>query len=437
MQDDANAEITLLGALLMRPENIRRVRSIVTVDDFSGSIHADVYEAMLSLTDEGKDAADVVLISARCEYPDEAKVLVNDAFCSVPNSNNFQQYAELVAENSMRRRMLMLAKEIEEMLENGAAPSYVAQSVVRTIEDTQKRSAPGAVSIRDIMKQSSDGVTDPDISTGWMSLDKIHGGGIDSESFTIIAGAPSIGKTQFALNLLLKASKNGKPVRSLYICQEMSGVEIQDRIIAHLGGVPSQACKVIRSGRAKPHTMERFGTQYNKGQEKAAVLPMIIYARGCITINQFEGLVARYCKDVDIVVLDYIQQVMASHRKQTEFEKVSEISGKCKALASLYRVPVVGLSQFSRDGYRDGGKPQMAHLRQSGQIEQDANNIWLLWREREPKAHEEDLEVNVAKQRNGPTAVTTLRFLLDTGRIENQTAFWERSQDAYEHEESW
>jgi replicative DNA helicase len=202
----------------------------------------------------------------------------------------------------------------------------------------------------------------------------------------------------------------------------MSESELFDRFVASDSGIPGQIVRKIRMNDCDAETMRKHSRAFGESSRNIAARGHIIKSDGIISINEFRALVAMYANDIDCAIIDYIQQLRPTSGKQSKMEKVEEASWACKDLASTYKIPVIALSQLNREGYKDGNKPSLATLRESGQIEQDANNVWMMWRPKAEGVAEEEMELFLAKNRNGPICRINLDFDL-VGKIKNLSPF--------------
>jgi len=248
------------------------------------------------------------------------------------------------------------------------------------------------------------------IETGYFSLDSKLGGGLTPGSMTIVAAGPSCGKTALALNIMQGSTANGRPVRALYIGMEMGKAELFDRLCAYESGMPGQLVGRLRKNIASKDEAQRHYKAYGESVKSISKAGHRIKSDGLVSISEVRALVAMYAGEVDLVIVDYIQQMKPSAAKQSEMEKINEASWACKELAMRYSLPVVVLSQLNREGYKDGQRPTLASLRASGQLEQDADNVLLMWRAKEYDVSREDLTVFLAKNRAGPIATLGMRY---------------------------
>lgn len=409
------AEKALIGSLSLYPERISEVINIVNQDSFQDHRNGLIYAEMIKSYNNREPVDEVILrTNLDTKYPNEswAIILAESTIC-IGHSANASHYAKIVAEKYMARNLIQQAHEIISRIDHGEAPDTVGQATVKNIERYMQTGKDKTVSSQQIANREVVEFS-PDIASGFSKLDTIHNGGVSATSFTVIGAGTSVGKTQLAINLMLKATKNNRPARVLYICQEMSDDELWDRMVCTVSGIPSRIAQRLRRRTADNQEVIEYQIEYDKAVSNLSNRQLFLHAEGPVTAEEVSSLVAKYHRDIDIVFIDYLQQVRRSHPSQTEFEKVSNISGECKLLPARYKIPIFGVSQINR---QSDGKPKLANLRQSGQIEQDADNVWLLWRPKEENVDTEFMEVNVAKNRNGPLRTVSLKYQLTTGNI--------------------
>ncbi len=168
-------------------------------------------------------------------------------------------------------------------------------------------------------------------------------------------------------------------------------------------------------GNAKDYTWKTFGWSFDVGKQAAEKLPIrTIY--GAFKPEDLVALAARYAGRIDVMVVDYLQLV-SGEKGQKTLDRVAAASRVCKQIALSNDIHVIAISSLNRDGYRQDAKPTLASLRETGNIEFDADNVWLLWRKKEPGVNLEDMEADIVKQRNGPLDMITFRFELTSGII--------------------
>ena len=423
------AESALLGTIMLYPETIHQADGI-KAQDFSCHLNATLWTILNRLSNAGKDITNNILIhdelrTADINCDEGWSIRICNMLAVVPNSGGIQQYQSIIKRESFRRRSLMAAVQLSSTLPD--SDPYEAMEVFQRgiKQDELSNKTTPAKTMSEIAVEAKDHASRKESrtwETGYFQLDKMMGGMIGETSFTVIAAGPSFGKTALALNLLRNANNLGVASKFLYVSMEMSGVELFDRMVSAMAGIQTQTVRRLRLGLAPKELINKHKEAYDEAFVKLSDTGHIIKADGLVDINEVRSLVARHHGDIDGVVLDYLQQCKATKPGQKTIDRVGEASWNCKDLAVTYKKPVVALSQLSREGYKDGKKPELSHLKESGQLEQDADNVWLLWRKKEEGVASEDIEVNVAKQRGGAIGRFNLNFELGVGRISNLSA---------------
>jgi len=418
-------EDELIGSIILNQDRLAEVKPIISVNDFESAINGKIYAIMLDMQ-KSKIHIDEVTLSEKLSRITKSKTkteingLIMELMAICGCSSNALYYAKLVAEKSVNNKIGHIFNETAEKINSGNIEEINMDEVKDKIEALRNQSVTELTqSLKQVIQADSD--TDQEfVSLGYNKLDSVHSGGLVGE-LTILAGSPSTGKSQFGINLLLKAQKGGMPAKTLLICQEMSAKEIQDRILGAITKIHFNAIKGIRRGKAPESTFEKYGDTYIAALETLSKLPMKIHATGRLSIAELEAVVSKNIKDVDLIMIDYLQQIKKVDNKQSDYEKINEVSAYCMEMSVKHGVPIIGLSQFNREGYKDAEKrPTIANLRESGQLEQDAANIWLLWRNRKVQGPEVELELEVAKNRNGQTATILFNYTMDSGFIKER-----------------
>jgi len=420
------AEDALLGCVMMYPDTIHQASHVIA-DDFLDRENATLWGLLRVLHKNDKDIGNRILLldslkakAIPCKEGWPLKIVHQCS--SIPNSGGIEGYVTIIKREAFRRRAMQASQQLITGLPD-SDPHEVVESFLSDIEsNTAMHGTSPAKTMSELAVESKDSANNDEAltwATGYMELDRMIGGMIGETSFTVIGAGPSFGKTAFALNLLMNAHRNGKPMRFLYVCMEMNGLELFDRMVSAMAGIQTQTTKMLRLGTAKPEYKEKYQEAYSIAVDRLATTGHIIKADGLVDINDVGALVAKHHKHIDGVVIDYLQQFKKTDNRQTELEKLNEASISLKGFAGKYNTPMIALSQFNRGGYIDGKKPELSDLKGSGQIEQDCDNAWLLWRAKKEGVVEEELELFNAKQRAGSIGRLGLNFELLYGRITN------------------
>lgn len=422
----ASAEIerSLVAGLMFHPDRIAEVAAMVQPAHFGDFEARVLYACMRDMAALGKPV-DFILVREELKRRKEFEAVgglasLNGLLHLAGDDGNLVAYAGKIAEAAAaNERLGAVAQAYGDLVQEGKESAAVCSDLVARLQqidrgDLQRREA---LTAREILRECLDpGNRAAFVSTGFESIDSVHGGGLAIPSLTVIGAAPSIGKTQLANNLAARMRKGGNPARVLYLSLEMGKSEMACRFIAMLGALDLGVVKAIQYGRAGEHTERMHGGAFDRGAENFAALPLLMFT-GSLDADGVRDFAARYSGRYDVLILDYLQRV-GGQKNQKALGRVEAASRACKDIAVQHDVAVVALASLSREGYRDTSvKPDLAHLRECGTIEFDTDNAWLLWRDKNDMPTREILELHVRKQRNGPLDTLTLDFNLHTGRI--------------------
>ncbi|MFO0827003.1 MAG: replicative DNA helicase [Phycisphaerales bacterium] len=421
------AEMSLLGAMLWDPKVVGDVVTIVrTGGDFYRPAHASIYDAMVELYDKNGGLDLITLNQALVDKGLLDQVGGLDYLVSlaegVPGASSATHYARLVREKATVRELIAAAGEI---LRDAHTARDPAQEVLERAEQrifriAQQRDQDGASELRDLINETmrlleqNEGRHLTGLTSGFVDLDEMTSG-FQRGEMIILAARPSMGKTALALNFVENMALAGHPVA--FFSLEMGKQQLVQRILCGRGQIDSQ--------RLRRNMLRR--EDYTRLIAAAGDL-----AQAKIYIDDTPGLTllgmrskARRLRDrfgIEAVVIDYLQLMSAGTRVESRQLEVSEISRGIKAMARELNVPVICLSQLNRAAeQREGHRPRMSDLRESGSIEQDADVIAMLHREEyfhrsDPEWAEANrdkvgiAELILAKQRNGPTGTVELTW---------------------------
>jgi replicative DNA helicase len=439
VHEDLAAERAVLGAVLADNTLIASVAEVVHSDDFSSPAHAAIFAAMLKL-DSTQRQVDHLTLAEELKVLGHLATVGGPAYLmaldqGVPLAHNAVQYAKIVKDQALRRRLAAVGREIVEMAsqETGDVEVILDESERRLFALAENRREGDLRAVSDLMEQtldlldkmkaSSSGVTG--LSTGYVDLD-MQLTGLHAGELIILAARPGIGKTSLAMNMAMHAAlKEDKAVAIFSL--EMPADQLLMRLLASSARVDM---KKLRGGRLTPHDEEKF-------QEMAGALynaPIYIDDSGGLSPFDLRAK-ARRLKQKDprlsLIIIDYLQLMHQKGKVESRQLEVSEISRSLKQLAKELEVPVIALSQLNRKvEERKGGKPMLSDLRESGSIEQDADVVMFIHREDQdenPEGGGEQrsstvipVELIVAKQRNGPVGSIDLVFLSEFTRFESR-----------------
>ncbi|APU20902.1 replicative DNA helicase [Actinoalloteichus sp. GBA129-24] len=411
-QDEA-AERGVLGAMLLDNRVIGAVANMIAGGDFYRLAHQVIYESIRRLDDRG-DPADPVTVAAELDAVGQlARVgdrpylvgLLGDA----PVGGSATYYAAIVAEKAMLRRVVAAGQQITQvgMLGGDGAPvEDVLEAAQQALFGVHGQADDDLSDLDDLYSETSDWLDDPTeepgLPTGLADLDRLLR--ITPGSVTVVAARPGVGKSVLGVQLAAHVAAAGSP--ALICSLEMSKRELMLRIMA-------SDARVNLSDLVAKKLSDADRMKVAKAQGKAKGRPLRVtemVSGGVAKIRRYVADAARRGEPYSLVVVDYLQ-LMQHHdpRVSQRQQQVSEMSRALKLMAKEFGVPVVVASQLNRNSEtRQDKKPLMSELRESGAIEQDADNVLLLHRDDDLKPGE--IEIIIAKQRQGPTGVVVGAF---------------------------
>ncbi|MDJ0928959.1 MAG: replicative DNA helicase [Gammaproteobacteria bacterium] len=427
------AEQALLGGLMLDNSSWDRVADRVAEQDFYRPDHRLIFRAIESLS-QRNEPCDAVTISdhltARAELDDAGGMaylvsLVKDT----PSAANVTDYASIIRDRALLRELIRAGNEIAGSAYHteGRQISELVDAAERRvfeIAERGKRRGSGFVRIREVLNDTVDrldtlhqaGGAITGLATGFHKFDD-YTAGLQSGDLVVVAGRPSMGKTTLAVNIAENAALgNGLPVA--VFSMEMSVEQLAFRMISSLGRV-NQAH--LRNGRFADEDWPRI----NGAIQQMAEAPIFIDDTPALTPTEVRARARRLQREhgLHLIVVDYLQLMTVSGSTENRATEISEISRSLKALARELNLPIIALSQLNRSvEQRTDKKPVMSDLRESGAIEQDADLIVFIYRE---EVYDKDTprqgiaDINIAKQRNGPTGEFPLTFLGQFTKFEN------------------
>lgn len=428
-----DAEMATLGALVLDSDALAVVLRYLRANDFYKLAHQKIFTAIVGLFNEGK-GVDLLTLTDELRSEGALESAGGTAYVStltsvVPTSANVEYYAKIVQENSIRRLLLKIAGEMVSSAHDdsldGRAVIEEAEKKIFAVTDSQQKGqyrvardiVPGAISAIEQLYHRKESYTG--VPTGFPELDNMTSGFQDSE-FIIIGARPSIGKTALALTMAANmAIKNKIPVG--FFTLEMSEMALMNRLIASESRISSEK---LRSGMLKPSDFHNLTEAAGRIYEA----PLYIDDSPNMKLLDLRAQARRMLskEGVKIIFVDYIGLIEPESKNNVpRHEQVAEISRSLKSLAREMEVPIVCLSQVGRQ--TEGKAPSLADLRESGSIEQDADVVMFLHREKGPVQSEGQsrgtlnipTELIIAKQRNGPIGTVPIVFIPKYTRFEN------------------
>lgn len=419
-----DAESSLLGSILIDSDAIVRVADIVTVKDFYDERHERIYEAISKLYNK-HSPIDILTLSNQLKDDDFLDTVGGASYLTeltnyVPTAAHVEQYAEIVAQKALRRRLINASQEMVGLGydESKTIQSLIEEAEAQLFQVSQQHVKQDIASIEDILAESFERLDDlhkdkgkiRGVPTGFKDLDNILAG-LQRSDLIIVAARPSMGKTALSLNLAHNiATKSNQPV--LVFSLEMSKEQLVDRMLSMESGVDAWN---IRTGNLSDKDFEKIGHAMGTLSEA----PIFIDDSPGITVSDLRTKARReqHKQQLGLILVDYLQLMSGGSRFSSDGNRVQEISEISRGLKSIARelnVPVIALSQLSRSvESRSPQIPQLADLRESGSIEQDADVVAFIYREDyyNPETDRKNItDILIKKHRNGPTGNIELYF---------------------------
>jgi replicative DNA helicase len=419
-----DAEASLLGAILIDTDAIVKIADLVRAEDFYEEKHQRIYEAIVHLY-ERHSPIDVLTLSDQLKGTGFLEMVGGAAYLTeltnfVPTATHVEQYAEIVSQKALRRRLIKASQDIVGYGYDEARglQELIEEAESRLFEVSQRHVKQDITSIETILSESFDRLDElhkdkgkiRGVPTGFQDMDNILAGLQRSDLF-ILAARPSMGKTAFSLNLAHNvAVKANEAV--LIFSLEMSKEQLVDRMLSMESGVDAWA---LRTGNLTDADFEKIGQAMGTLSEAQ----IFIDDTPSITVSDLRTKARReaHLRPLGLVIVDYLQLMSGGSRFAGEgnrVQEISEISRGLKAIARELNVPLIALSQLSRSvENRHPQIPQLSDLRESGSIEQDADVVAFIYREDyyNPETDRKNItDIFVKKHRNGPTGAIELYF---------------------------
>jgi len=419
---DIDAEVSVLGSLMIDKFAIIKVTDILTSNDFYHPLHQVIFETIISLFEKGQPI-DILTVSSELKKDKKFKEVGGSDYLaqlinSVPTAAHIEHYANIVKEKSVRRDLIHASSQINEGAFEEIDFEELLDDVEKRIFNISQKSRPQRfVLIKD------------ELSNAYERLEQLHRGdgslrgvpshfhqldnmlsGFQKSDLIILGARPSFGKTALALDIARQAAIHGKSVGIFSI--EMSREQVIDRFIAAQAKIPLWR---LRTGRLN-NDMEFSLVQ--QALDELSKVTLFIDDTPSPTMLQIRSSTRRLQMEqgLDLLIIDYLQLIRPRTSSENMVQQVTEISRELKALARELNIPVLALSQLSRAvDSRDIKIPRLSDLRESGSLEQDADVVMFIYRkDREridvPEEEQNLVEIIIAKHRNGPVGSVKLRF---------------------------
>ena len=431
MPESLESEAAVLGSMILDRECIGLVVQKLGASDFYRPEHQAIFDSLVLLYERNSDI-DLVLLRDELKHHKKLKSVGGAEYLvtvaeSVPSSASAEYYANIVKDKSLLRQLVKASNEIlvEAMDEGGDVGVKLDEAEQKIFAVTEKKITGVAVPLKNLLIEAFDNIEArkghhvTGLPTSYYELDE-HLCGLQKGEMIIVAGRPSMGKTSFAINIAEHiGADNNIPV--VIFSLEMSKQQLVERVLCSKAKVDSQK---VRKGMLSTDELVRL----RKASEDLFDKPIFIDDTPGLTPLMIRAKCRRLKSqhDIQCVLIDYLQLMSLGGRVESRQQEVSTMSRYLKALARELEIPVMVLSQLNRGAEgREGHRPRMSDLRESGSIEQDADVVMLLHREdyyrKDETDYDEDnkADIIIAKQRNGPTGVVQLYFDGKYTRFEN------------------
>ena len=427
------AEVSVLGGILLENEALNRVLEVIREGDFYRESHRTIFSAFLELY-ERSEPADLITLSEVLKKREEFEAVggieyLNSLVNSVATAANITYYAKIIKEKSILRKLINRATEIisQGYADSGDVDEFLDRAERSIFEISEDRVRPSFFPIKDIIKSSFKTIEKlyekrqliTGVPTGFTRLDELTSG-LQPSDLIIVAGRPSMGKTAFALNIAQHAAIQGGTPSAIFSL-EMAKEQLALRMLCSEAKVDAHRLRGGFLGEADWPKLTRAAGNLSEA-------PIFIDDTPGLTALEMRAKSRRLKaeKKLGLVIVDYLQLMRGRAASDNREQEISDISRSLKALAKELTVPVIALSQLNRRVEERGDKrPQLADLRESGAIEQDADVIIFLYREEIYNRSENNkgkAEIIIGKQRNGPTDKFELAFLDRYTCFENLSA---------------
>lgn len=425
---DLEAEQSVLGAMLVNPNAIAAVAELLSPDDFYRDTHRLIYRAALALYDRGEEV-DVVTLSAQLERDATLERAGGREFIHtlaefVPAAANAAHYAGIVREQSVLRALIRVGNEIAQLGYDrpGDIPTLLDQCEQKVFAIQQQRRVAEFQHIRDVLVRNFEYLDEMEkerglsgVASGFEGIDRLTGG-FQKANLIVLAARPGMGKTSLALNIAQNVAVQGQVPVAIFSL-EMSARELGERMM----------CSTARVSSHRVRTGNLSGDDYAKLVQAAGELEKAdLFIDDTASLNMFElRAKARRLQTkhpLSLIIVDYLQLMSGDARAENRQQEVSNISRALKQLARELDVPVIAVSQLNRSPEaRADREPQLADLRESGAIEQDADMVLFIYEDPSDPSSKGIVKVKIAKNRNGPTDTVRLGFVKDYTKFRTLT----------------
>src|SRR6201987_4268107 len=431
---NVEAERSILGAILLDNFAYNQAAEHLRVEDFSLDSHRRIYARMVDLAESSRPI-DMITLIEELERHKELQAIGDVAYVSslvegVPERPSIEHYVKIVRDKALLRGVISAATTAIARAsdQSDAAEDVLSDTEAGVFQLSEKRIGRGFMGVQEIVRETFGSVDAllqrgqriTGLATHYTDLDEMTSG-LQRSDLVIIAARPSMGKTAFVMNIAENASIEDQQAVGVFSL-EMSREALLMRLLCSQARVDAHKMRAGSLGMGGT-------TKVVKAMEQLAHAPIYIDDTPGISLSEMRAKARRLKQSqgrLDLIIVDYLQLMSGGGKRfENRTQEVSAISRGLKALAKELSVPVIALSQLSRAPESRGGdhRPQLADLRESGSIEQDADLVMFIFREEVYKQDDPELqgkaEIIIAKQRNGPIGKVRMAFLKNSTRFES------------------
>jgi replicative DNA helicase len=409
------AEQSVLGAVMLSMDAAAEVAEILTPDDFYRPAHGQIMEAVLAVREAGHRPDAVTVAEELTRRGELIRIgggpYLHTLLAGVATAANASYYAELVVQSAIRRRLMEAGMRITQLANLPGDAEEVVDRARAALDGIAER-ARGGVEADDIeslgleaLDRYTAGISNDALATPWADLNGCLNGGLRPGSLSVIGARPGVGKSAMAGNLCTYAAQGG--VGALFVSLEMPRTEVTDRVLSALSRV--EYGRLVSRRLSDPEL-----DSVQNAVDRLGDMPLRVLDRPYMTLSRIRSVarsMARTPEGLGLLVVDYLQLIHPADPRAPRHEQVAASSRGLKLLAKELGIPVVALAQLNRNPEaRADRRPSMSDLRESGQIEADADHILLLHRDPDDDARRGEIDVIVAKNRSGGTPSITMAW---------------------------
>lgn len=418
------AETSVLGALLIDPEAMLRVASMLQPSDFYRDAHRIIYAAALRIHKRNA-GVDFITLTEELSNHNELADVGDEAYVAglanvVPTSVHAEYYASIVHEKATRRRAISAGNEVLALAyDTSTEIDHMLDGVHRAVSRLSERGMRSTVSFADsvssvyleLLGSTNGQSTHRGIPYGYHELDQVTDGMTRSD-LIIIAGRPSTGKTTLALNIMRNLSFGASRIPTALFSMESNAAEISKRFLSMVAEVPT------------PHMTNPNDQDSDRMAAAMGLLteaPVVVEEATMNMRQMYDAAKLLHEQhNIGLIIIDYLQLISGHSKNGNRVQEMSDISRNLKGMARELNIPIIALSQLNRSvEHREDAMPKLSDLRDSGSLEQDADVVIFLKQNREDTSPTRDVEIGIGKNRNGPLGTFPLRFHASEFRFED------------------